>query len=104
MQDRLNQNDVTNRVNVENPASVRAAVLSLFTARYPGADFGALERAFDDFHALFSGRCRGSLACDTLYRAMGHTLDMPLPMARLIDGQDRNCARIQRLGPRRAVM
>ena len=38
MQDRLNQNDVTNRVNVENPASVRAAVLSLFTARYRWLD------------------------------------------------------------------
>ena len=104
MQDRLNQNDVTNRVNVENPASVRAAVLSLFTARYPGADFGALERAFDDFHALFGGRYPGYLGCDTLYHDMRHTLDMTLAMARLIDGHDRNCAPNQRLGPRRAVM
>src|SRR5436190_15211095 len=104
MQDRLNQNDVTNRVNVENPATVRAAVLGLFTARHPGADCGALERAFDDFRALFGGRYPGYLGCDTLYHDMRHTLDMTLAMARLIDGHDRNCAPNQRLGSRRAVM
>jgi hypothetical protein len=104
MQDRLNQNDVTNRVNVENPASVRAAVLGLFTVRYPGADFAPLERAFDDFHALFGGRYPGYLGCDTLYHDMRHTLDMSLAMARLIDGHDRNCAPTDRLGPRRAAM
>ena len=40
MQDRLNQNDVTNKVNVEDPARVRDAVVSLFTARYPGDEIG----------------------------------------------------------------
>src|SRR6202521_4395610 len=34
MRDRLNQNDVTNRVNVEDPLRVRDAVLALFAARY----------------------------------------------------------------------
>src|SRR5205814_376458 len=51
MQDRLNQNDVTNRVNVENPANVREAVLRLFAVRYAGADFAGLEHAFDGFPA-----------------------------------------------------
>ena len=103
MQDRLNQNDVTNRVNVENPAIVRDAVLRIFSARYPGADFTALERAFGDFHALFAGRYPGYLRCDTLYHDMRHTLDMTLAMARLVDGHDRSCAPVDRLGPRRAV-
>ena len=89
MQDRLNQNDVTNRVNVEKPSNVRDAVLRLYGARYPGADFAALERAFDDFHALYEGRYPGYLACDTLYHDMRHTLDMSLAMARLIDGHER---------------
>jgi len=104
MQDRLNQNDVTNRVNVEHPANVREAVLRLFSARYTGADFAPLERAFDDFHALFEGRYPGYLGCDTLYHDMRHTLDMTLAMARLVDGHDRSCAPADRLGPRRAAM
>jgi len=104
MPDRLNQNDVTNRVNVEKPKEVRDAVLRLFGARYPGAGFAALERAFDDFHALFEGRYPGFLACDTLYHDMRHTLDMTLAMARLVDGHDRSCAPTERLGARRAVM
>ena len=104
MQDRLNHNDVTNRVNVENPAVVREAVLRIFGARYPGADFTPLERAFDDFHALFAGRYSGYLRCDTLYHDMRHTLDMTLAMARLVDGHDRSCAPVDRLGARRATM
>jgi hypothetical protein len=104
MQDRLNQNDVTNRINVEHPTNVRDAVLRLFAARYPGADFGPLGQAFDDFHALFEGRYPGYLACDTLYHDLRHTLDMTLAMARLIDGHDRSCAPVDRLGARRAAM
>src|SRR5947209_8114535 len=101
MQDRLNQNDVTNRVNVENPANVREAVLRLFAVRYPGADFAGLEHAFDDCHALFAGRHPGYLGCDTLYHDMRHTLDMTLAMARLVDGHDRSCAPTDRRGPTR---
>jgi len=104
MYERLSQNDVTNRVNVENPYRVRDAVLALFGTRYPGEDFAPLARAFDDFHALFEGRYPGYLHCDTLYHDMRHTLDMSLAMARLIDGHDRTCAPPDRLGPRRAML
>ncbi len=104
MQDRLNQNDVTNRVNVEEAASVRDAVVSLFAARYPGTDFTPLARAFDDFQALFEGDYPGYLACDTLYHDMRHTLDMSLAMARLLDGHERACAPADQLGPRRAML
>jgi len=104
MQDRLNQNDVTNRVNVEDPARVRDAVLALYAARYPGIDLVPLTRAFADFHALFEGHYPGYFACDTLYHDMRHTLDMSLAMARLVDGHDRSCALPDRLGPRRAVL
>ena len=48
MQDRLNQNDVTNRVNVVDPIRVRDAIASLYGARYPGIDISPLERAFTD--------------------------------------------------------
>jgi len=50
MQHRLNQNDVTNRVNVESAPQVRDAVLDIFAHRYPGEDFSHLGRAFDDVH------------------------------------------------------
>jgi len=104
MQDRLNQNDVTNRVNVEQPATVRDAVMRLFAARYPGAELAPLERAFTDVQALFEGRYPGYLSCDTLYHDVRHTLDMTLAMARLVDGHDRICAPSERLGARRAVV
>ena len=104
MQDRLNQNDVTNRVNVENPVRVRDAILALYAARYPGIDPAPLERAFGDFKALFEGDYPGYLACDTLYHDMRHTLDMTLAVARLVDGHDRGCAMADRLGARRAVL
>ena len=104
MQDRLNQNDVTNRVNVEDPAAVRDAIAAIFAARYPGSSFSVLARAFEDLEALFEGRFPGYLACDTLYHDLRHTLDMTLAMARLIDGHERACAPADRLGPRRAAL
>jgi hypothetical protein len=104
LQARLNQNDVTNRVNVESPAMVRDAIAALFVARYPGIDLSVLARVFDDIEALFEGRFPGYLACDTLYHDLRHTLDMTLAMARLIDGHERACAPGDRLGPRRAVL
>jgi hypothetical protein len=52
MQDRLNQNDVTNRVNVEDPREVREAIVSLFSARYPGAQFSALVTEAVPAHAV----------------------------------------------------
>ena len=104
MQLRRNENDVANSVNVEDPHQVRDSVVSLFSARYPGADFTALQRAFNDFTALFSGCYPGYLACDTLYHDMRHSLDMTLALARLIDGHDRVVGEADRLGPRRAVL
>ncbi|HTQ77667.1 MAG TPA: hypothetical protein VMI15_06555 [Burkholderiales bacterium] len=104
MIDRLNQNDVTNRVNVEDADEVRDTVLALFAARYPGAEFAALARAFDDVKALFEGNFPGYLPCDTLYHDARHTLDMTLAMARLIEGHDRVRAASERLGARRAIL
>jgi hypothetical protein len=101
---RLNQNDVTNRINVEDADRVREAVVAIYQARYPDTDLGPLVRAFDDVKALFEGDFPGYLACDTLYHDVRHTLDMTLAMARLIDGHDRSCAAPERLGARRAML
>jgi hypothetical protein len=102
--DRLNQNDVTNKINVEDPDQVRDAVLALFAARYPGADLAPLRQAFDDVKALFAGRFPGYLPCDTLYHDLRHTLDMTLAMARLLDGHDRSRAAADQIGARRAML
>jgi hypothetical protein len=104
LQERRNENDVANKVNVEDPAQVRDSVIALFSARYPGADFNALRRGFNDFTALFSGCYPGYLACDTLYHDMRHSLDMTLALARLVDGHDRVAGASEQLGPRRAML
>jgi hypothetical protein len=104
LHDRRNQNDVANKINVEDSGQVRDSVIALFTARYPGADFTALRQAFDDFQALFQGRYPGYLACDTLYHDLRHSLDMTLALARLVDGHDRVASASEQLGPRRAVL
>src|SRR5262245_59290421 len=104
MHGRLNQNDVSNRINVEDAIQVRDSVAGIFAARYHGVQLASLERAFNDVHALFEGRYPGYLPCDTLYHDVRHTLDMTLAMARLIDGHDRARPGIERLGPRRAIL
>lgn len=104
MHDRLNQNDVTNRINVEDPDQVRDAVLALFAARYPGADLAPLRQAFGDVKSLFRGTFPGYLPCDTLYHDLRHTLDMTLAMARLLDGHDRSHVEAERIGVRRAML
>ena len=101
---RLNQNDVTNKINVEDPDQVRDAVLTIFATRYPGADLAPLRRAFDDVKALFGGTYPGYLPCDTLYHDLRHTLDMTLAMARLLDGHDRALAPADQIGARRAML
>jgi hypothetical protein len=104
MHNRLSQNDVTNRINVEDADQVRDSVMALFAARYPRADLAVLARAFDDVKALFEGDFPGYLPCDTLYHDVRHTLDMTLAMARLVEGHDRVRPSAEALGARRAVL
>src|SRR6185503_21120844 len=101
---RLAQYDVSNHVNVEDPAHVGGSVVALFAARYPGADLGPLSHAFADTRALFGGAYPGYLPCDTLYHDLRHTLDVSLAMARLVDGHDRTHPEPERLGARRAML
>jgi hypothetical protein len=104
VQTRLNQNDVTNQVDVESADQVRDAVVGIFSNRYPGFDPAPLVQSFADVHALFEGRYPGFLPCDTLYHDIRHTLDMTLAMARLVDGHDRSSAPGEQLGPEHAVL
>jgi len=103
-QDRRNDYDVTNTVQVSSPAAVRRAVRDLYVATYPGAPFDRLWLAFYDFERLFSGRFPGYLGCDTTYHDLQHTLDMTLALARLVAGYERSAEPADRLGPDRAQM
>ncbi len=103
-QDRRNDYDVTNTVQVSKSAAVRDAVHDLFSESFPGAPFDKLWLAFYDFERLFTGKFPGYGGCDTTYHDMQHTLDMTLAVARLIVGYERSVESRDRLGPRRAQM
>ena len=103
-QDRRNDYDVTNTVQVSNPAAVRNAVQELFSQTFPGMSFDKLWLAFYDFERLFTGRYPGYLGCDTTYHDMQHTLDMTLALARLVAGYEKSVEPTDRLGAARAQM
>lgn len=103
-QDRRNDYDVTNTVQVSSPAAVRDAVQELFTQAFPGAPFDKLWLAFYDFERLFTGRYPGYKGCDTTYHDVQHTLDMTLALARLVAGYERSVELSDRLGAARAQM
>ena len=103
-QDRRNDYDVTNTVQVSSPAAVRDAVHELFAETFPGTSFDKLWLAFYDFERLFSGRYPGYSGCDTTYHDMQHTLDMTLALARLVSGYERSVEPTDKLGAARAQM
>jgi hypothetical protein len=103
-QDRRNDYDVTNTVQVSNPAAVRDAVHELFFQTFPGTSFDKLWLAFYDFERLFTGRYPGYKGCDTTYHDMQHTLDMTLALARLVAGYERSVEPPDKLGAARAQM
>jgi hypothetical protein len=103
-QDRRNDYDVTNTVQVSSPADVRNSVWELFASTYPGASFDKLWLAFYDFERLFTGRYPDYHGCDTTYHDMQHTLDMTLALARLVSGYERSVDQSERLGAHRAQM
>jgi hypothetical protein len=103
-QDRRNDYDVTNTVQVSNPAAVRDAVQELFAETFPGMPFDKLWLAFYDFERLFTGRYPDYTGCDTTYHDMQHTLDMTLALARLVVGHETSVEPPDRLGAARAQM
>jgi hypothetical protein len=103
-QDRRNDYDVTNTVQVSSPPAVRNAVYEIFSRTWPGASFDRLWLAFYDFQRLFTGRFPGYLGCDTTYHDMQHSLDMTLALARLVAGYEKSVEPADRLGPERALL
>ena len=103
-QDRRNDFDVTNTVQVSKPAAVRDEVIRLFGDVFPGVSFDKLWLAFYDFERLFNGTYPGYFGCDTTYHDLQHSLDMTLAMARLVVGREQSVDQPERLGADRAMM
>jgi hypothetical protein len=105
MRERRSDYDVTNAVQVSDPAAVRAAVAELFTSLYPRSDFRPLEAAFREFERAFRGQSGDFHGVETTYHDLQHTLDVTLATMRLIDGYERAAdTRDSRLGPERAAV
>ena len=104
LQDRRNDYDVTNTVQVSSSRQVRAAVGELFAALYPSTSFDSVWLAFHDFERVFRGLDPYYHAVDTTYHDMQHTLDMTLALARLIAGHEMSVEPADRLGPDRAEL
>ncbi|HZQ72048.1 MAG TPA: hypothetical protein VFB08_03965 [Burkholderiales bacterium] len=86
---RRSDHDVTNCICTTDPEAVGAEVLRVYKQLYPAAQAPALERAFGDAAALYTGRHPEYLPCDTEYHDLQHVLDVTLAMARLLDGYQR---------------
>ena len=104
LQDRRNDYDVTNTVQVSSAPQVRIAVADLFSALYPNNSFDSVWLAFHDFERVFRGLDANYHAVDTTYHDMQHTLDMTLALARLIAGHEMSVETTDRLGPDRAEL
>jgi len=96
--------DVTNRVRVSDPASVSAAVESIFAELYPRKSLKPLHTAFADFARMYRGEDPRYHGCETTYHDMQHSLDVTLSLARHIDGYERSQRPSKRLGAKRAAV
>jgi hypothetical protein len=104
VQERRNDYDVTNTINVSSAHSVRRAVKDLFTDLYPASTFDAVWLAFHDFERLYGGSDAEYHGIDTSYHDMQHSLDMTLAAARLVSGYEASVAARDRLGPERGML
>lgn len=89
MRERRSDYDVTNTIQVSDPAAVCGAVAGLFAGLYPDADFQPIERTFRKFELAFRGYSDDFHGVETTYHDLQHTLDVTLAMMRLIDGYER---------------
>jgi hypothetical protein len=101
---RRNDYDVTNSVQVSSTAAVTAAVRELFVATWPDESFDKVAVAFETFDKLFTGRMPGFHGVDTVYHDRQHSLDMTLAATRLLVGYERGAEAGARLGGQRAIM
>lgn len=78
--------DVTDTVDVTDPAAVCTAVTAVLGRRHDAVQLAVLPQLFADFDRLYRGNYPGFFGCDTQYHDIQHVLDVTLAAARLIDG------------------
>jgi len=96
--------DVTNRIQVSDPASVSAAVQAIYSDLYPRSSLKPLHTAFADFARMYRGEDPRFHGCETTYHDMQHSLDVTLALARHIDGYERLARPSKRLGNKRTMV
>ena len=93
-----NNLDVSNNVDVTDPAAVNREVGGIFGRLFPGRSAAAIDQAFNDLDSIYGGAHPGFHACDTPYHDLQHVLDVTLAMARLMEGHERAHTPDDRLG------
>ncbi len=91
--------DVSNTVDVSDPAAVADTVENMLGNRYKEFDFSPIAVLVRDFTRLYEGSYPGFRACDIKYHDKQHVLDVTLAMARLLDGHDQSHPLGEHLGP-----
>ncbi|HEX6993281.1 MAG TPA: hypothetical protein VF339_03965 [Gammaproteobacteria bacterium] len=103
LQERRNDHDVTNTVDVTTPRAVRQAVIGLLSSVYSRSSLDPLWIAFHDFERIYGGFDQDYHGVDTSYHDIQHSLDVTLALARLIVGYDSVTPAKHRLGAERAT-
>ena len=96
--------DVSNRVQVSDPAAVSTAVCALYQDLYPSGAVRPIARAFEEFARMMRGEDPRFHGCETAYHDMQHSLDVTLALMRHIDGHERSEKTSRRLGAKRAAV
>lgn len=100
---RASNMDVSNTVDVTDPAAVAGAVRGILGKRHPGYDFSPIDQLVADFARLYAGNFPGFRACEIRYHDTQHVLDVTLAMARLLDGHETEPGPVGPLGPELAL-
>lgn len=77
---------VSKLLDCSRPESVIAEVERIYAFWYPLRGFGIVLRCYELVRSLFSGGFPGYRACNTEYHNLGHTTDVLIAAARLMDG------------------
>lgn len=101
---RRSEYDVTNRIQVSDPAAVSEAVQAIYSGLYPRNSLKPLQTAFADFTRMYRGEDPHFHGCETTYHDIQHSLDVTLSLIRHIDGYERSQPPSQRLGAKRAAV
>ncbi len=91
--------DVSNTVDVTDPAAVSSAVQAILRERFVHYDFSLIDVLVADFSRLYGGTFPGFRACELPYHDSQHVLDVTLAMARLLDGHEAAPGKEGPLGP-----